>query len=294
MISFDLRTRPFVQLLALLLVGTLAPSVASATVLVQGRLRVLAGPPPYEQIDRTENTGTENSDSGSVSTISGATNTADYDISLDRGWLQTNIAGDNGEASSCDTYCPGSYSGLVHIDLYEGISFTVPAGTYTEGVTASLSGSILGSIHASAGEGGDSNRPNADAYFSVSFGPLFERSYEQVIGGDPTIYVNELFESVVQVVAPGTTYAEETIIAKHLDVHLDIVASMNTSSTALGASGVEYLARFDSLETSDAGVSWESESGVFLAEVPEPSTALLLGSSILTLAALRRRRLHAR
>jgi len=108
-----------------LLTTILAPSPASATVLAQGRLRVLAGPPPYEQIDRTESTGTENSDSGSVSTISGATNSADYDISLDRGWLQANISGDNGEAASCNTYCPGSYNGLVHLDLYEGIHFTL-------------------------------------------------------------------------------------------------------------------------------------------------------------------------
>jgi len=65
---------------------------------------------------------------------------------------------------------------------------------------------------------------------------------------------------------------------------------MNGSSTALGASGVEYLARFYSLEPSDASVLWESESGVFLTEVPEPSTALLFGASLITLVALRRRR----
>lgn len=134
------------------------------------------------------------------------------------------------------------------------------------------------------------NRPNADAYFSVGFGSLFERNYDQVVGGDPTIYVNELFESEVQVVAPGTTYAEETVVTKPLDVHLDVNATMNGSSTALGASGVEYLARFYSLEPSDASVLWESESGVFLTEVPEPSTALLFGASLLTLVALRRRR----
>jgi len=276
------------SLTLLALLAFLLPSLASAAVLAQGRLRVLAGPPPYEEIDNTESVGTENSDSGSVSTISGATNSADYDISLDRGWLQANISGDNGEASSCDTYCPGAYNGFVHLDLYEGIEFTVPAGTYTEGVMATLSGSILGSIHASAGEGADSNRPNADAYFSVSFGPLFERNYEQVIGGYPTIYVDELFESVVQVVAPGTTYAEETVIAKQLNVHLDVYAAMNTTSTALGASGVEYLARFYSLEPSDLSVTWESESGVFLTQVPEPSTALLFGTSLISLAALRR------
>ncbi len=273
-----------------LLTTTLAPLPASAAVLAQGRLRVLAGPLPYEQVDRTESAGTENSDSGSVSTIPGATNSADYDISLDRGWLQANISGDNGEAANCDTYCPGSYNGLVHLDLYEGISFTVPAGTYTEGVTATLSGSILGSIHASAGEGADSNRPNANVYFSVSFGPLFERNYDQVVGGDPTIYVNELFESEVQVVTPGTTYAEETVVTKPLDVHLDVDAFMNGSSTALGASGVEYLARFYLLEPSDASVLWDSESGVFLTAVPEPSTTLLFGAGLIVLVALRRHR----
>jgi len=81
--------------------------------------------------------------------------------------------------------------------------FTVPALTPSPPRAA-----ILGSIHSSAGEGADSNRPNADAYFSVGFGPLFERNYDQVVGGDPAICVNELFESEVQVVAPGTTYAE--------------------------------------------------------------------------------------
>jgi len=83
------------------------------------------------------------------------------------------------------------------------------------------------------------------------------------------------------------TYTEEAILPKYLDAHFDVSASMNPDSTAFGASGIEYLVRFYSLEPSDLSVSWESESGVFLAEVPEPSAVLLFGASLLTLAALR-------
>ena len=82
---------------------------------------------------------------------------------------------------------------------------------------------------------------------------------------------------------------QEITGVKVLTLHHDISTVTGGGPGSRGAEGdFSHSARFLSLETPE-GVTWHSESGVFLSQpIPLPSTMLLLGSGLLGLVGLRR------
>jgi hypothetical protein len=243
----------------------LLPDIAQGSVLAQGELRVLAvasGINP--EVRRTEAAGTENQDAATVSSDYGATNSASYLVSIDRARLESSLSGDNGELPMGSTYYRGAYNGFVDLDLYDDILFTVPAGSYPSGVTATLDLLITGSLSASAGEGQPVNRPRCQGSVYVAFhAQVVDRSYGQLVGGDAPIFVNEPLSLVVDVVPAGANYASETLVTRSLRALVDVAASMNVMSTASGSSQASLNVVFSNPVPSDSRVSWDSSSGAF-------------------------------
>ena len=92
-------------------------------------------------IDRRQETGTEIIDSGWLQGIGGNSAQFQMVVSLDHAYIATYLAGDSGEIG----VDPAGWSSLAsQTDFTERLIFSVPAGDYPAGVTATLTGRIRG------------------------------------------------------------------------------------------------------------------------------------------------------
>jgi hypothetical protein len=267
----------------------MASSPASAVYSTSGRLEALMQS-PYASVDRLENTGTENLDSEFLIGDNNGELRADYIVSLPQGRMDAYLKADGGDIPY-EGVLLGWSNGRIESTFSERIDFTVPAGSYPEGVTVHLDASLVGELQASHGA---PSLPSADANFYFSFALS---DYEKIVvsdhfgpidSDDPVVGVDEDLSGDLILIHPGTNLAQEATLYGSFSTSFTVLVRFPGLSTAGGIAVAELDLSVNSLTTSDPTVTWTSESGVFL--TPEPGLALLQVVSLLILVLLRSRR----
>ncbi len=149
-------------------------------------------------------------------------------------------------------------------DFYDQVTFTCPAGYHPDGLFATMTGIMQGTISSNVGAGAQAQ---CDAYF----GPLRFGTGLLAVGVDEsnTIVVNEDFTLVVELVAPGATLNNP--VQYNHQVKLGIWSGMTWSvdfntgnGWVTGDGDIDFTdgLRITSLTASE-GVLFTSESGAF-------------------------------
>lgn len=159
----------------------------------------------------------------------------------------------------------GNGSGrMENADFYDRITFTAPAGYHPDGLYATMTGYVQGTISSGVGAG-------AQAQCEVYFGPENHKTGLLTVGIDVSdmIVVDEDFTLVVQLVAPGSTLSQDVDYVH--DVRMGLwngqtwSVDYNTGSGYVTGDGdIDFTdgLRITSLTASD-GVTFVSDSGAF-------------------------------
>ncbi len=151
---------------------------------------------------------------------------------------------------------PGDYAANSHgaVHLRDYITFYVPAGYYENGVIATLYGNIKGNLHC------DSSPSGSSFYFEASFGSgnTFQRSQYS-----DEYAINEDFSLIRTIVPAGTTLSTDCEYTHYVYEFLSCSAVEHYGTIGYARADFSNGAKFTGLEVSP-GVSWDSDSGVFL------------------------------
>jgi hypothetical protein len=162
----------------------------------------------------------------------------------------------------------GGTARIEHIEFREEIVFSIPAGTYPDGLYADLSGRIVGTYASAVGAG-------AMIIGWVSLGSsVYDTGILSVGMGDAGSFrIDEPISLTVMLASPGQTFSLLTEITKTLSVYhhrnLCWANEYNTGSGyVIGSSENDFYGgiQITALDPPD-GVTWTSESGVFLSNV---------------------------
>ncbi len=154
------------------------------------------------------------------------------------------------------------------IQFQEVLEFSIPAGTYPDGLYADLSGRIVGMYSSEVGAG-------AQITGWVSLGSAVHDTGILSVGtGDAgSVQVDESFIVTTTLVFPGGSYAVPTKIYRTVSVYfhrnLCWAVEYNTGSGYVtGSAENDFYGgiQITSIDPPD-GVTWTSESGVFLSNV---------------------------
>jgi hypothetical protein len=281
--------RQFVFALVLFMViGFLIPSQAYATYSVGGDLYAYAGP-DGDIVNRSTSGLTASSDSGVSSGSGGAVAVSRYFANLATGSLGTYISGDNPNA---DEYGGGTAAAEASAYFSDVLKLTIPAGTYDNDLYVTLSGYVNGSLSAFGWNGNDneaqarySNVYEIGTFYLLCDGFALQKSDTETYADDSHSVVSttfsQTFDLTTQILVAGEYLTPRT-------VNVPVSASLLGKGTALNFYGCGINADESSSMLSDfystggfssfnvpEGVTWTSDSGVFL--IPEPATLLLLG-----------------
>jgi len=162
-------------------------------------------------------------------------------------------------------------------DFYDRITFTAPEGTHPDGLYATLTGYVHGTLVSTVGAG-------AQCRCMAYFGPEIYDTGLLTTGVDEarTITVDDDFTLVIQIVPPGATLNHPTDYTHQVRLGFwnGIAWSVhyNTGSGYVSGDGdFDFLngLRISGLSASD-GVTWTSESGAFGSEpTAVPDAAVL-------------------
>ena len=162
----------------------------------------------------------------------------------------------------------GGTARVEHIEIREEIEFSIPPGTYPEGLYADLSGRMVGTYTSEVGAG-------AQITGWVAFGSsVFDTGILSVGVGDAgSVRFYEPISITVMLASPGSSYSVLTKVTKILSMahhrNLCWATPYNTGSGyVIGSAENEFYGGIQiyGLDTTD-GVTWTSESGVFLSDV---------------------------
>ena len=211
---------------------------------------------------------------------------ASYFTDLTTGYLGTYVYATDLEPDSYSS-AAGAYADASFSDV---ITFNIPAGTYDNGVYASLTGFANGTLDATGAVGGLHSTVRGLGSFAFgSSGDSYAFSFDETAkgSGPVALVIDETFTLSTELVAPG-----QTVAAGGIQVDRSVTASLEAYGTALHAYGYagvpDYSSilgdfystgGFSALSTAD-GVSWTSDSGVFLSAVPIPAAVWLFGSGL--------------
>jgi len=242
----------------------------------------------------TSNTSLDDWDSLNNTTQSAETR---YFSNLATGLLGTYV--------SASDYAPdrGDYSfhkaeAVAHTSFFDRLRVTIPNDYYEDGLYVSLSGYLSGNLSAS-GVTSSGHTSSADISAQFAFGDE-SRTFDQKITDDSSITINESFTLTSELVAPGTTVEHWS---GSLTETISVSADLGSTGQALhwvyeGAPGSSYAlgdfystGGFTGISMAEE-VSWESDSGVFLAQssvepIPIPGTFLLLGLGLILLVSVK-------
>jgi len=162
----------------------------------------------------------------------------------------------------------GGTARVEHIEFREEITFTIQSGTYPEGLYADLSGRMVGTYASAVGAG-------AQITGWVSFGfSVYDTGILSVGLGDAGSFrIDEPISLTVTLALPGSSFSVLTEITKTLFVshhrNLCWAVEYNTGSGyVIGSSENDFYGGIQiyTIDPPD-GVTWTSESGVFLSTV---------------------------
>ncbi len=162
----------------------------------------------------------------------------------------------------------GGSARVEHIEFREEIAFSIPAGTYPDGLYADLSGRIIGTYGSEVGAG-------AQITGWVSLGSsVYDTGILSVgMGDEGTIRIDEPISLTVTLALPGSSFSVLTEVTKTLSVYhhrnLCWANEYNTGSGyVIGSSEIDFYGGIQiyAIDPPD-GVTWTSESGVFLSTV---------------------------
>jgi hypothetical protein len=192
--------------------------------------------------------------------------------SLVAGWIRGFASGITPENPSGDT--GGIATARARGELNDRLTFTVAPGNYADDVIVSVLGSVNGGFIVTGG-----GSSSARAVFGASFG--IESSDFTWDDEDGSAF-SENFVLSRRLVSGGTTLVDPRVVSVPVSASLHVSGqSSGGGIVSSGTADFSHSARFLAVEVPD-GVTWESESGLFL--VPEPGTALLLTFGLTGLA----------
>ncbi len=225
--------------------------------------------------------------------LHGELSVARYLADLTSGRLGTYV---RGYKPPVDFANPQGAGGQAQVNCWDTLRFTVPAGQYPSGLVATLRGRLTGNLMAVGhGEDGDSS---AGLYALVVFQgagspPGSDHRWVYNVGVGPDVSPRVLSEAFVVstwLAMPGDNY----ILPRTTQV--SFAARLEGSASAVGwtapGQGAEAVSDFGGsvqllAVESPPGVTWTSDSGVFLAGSPGPAprlTVRLVAPHLLELA----------
>ncbi len=169
-----------------------------------------------------------------------------------------------------EPYSYWSGTGRVeHVAFKDEITFTVPAGTYPDGVEVRLHGWLTGSISSVVG-----GSAQVSCYANLG-ADMFETGL-QAIGNAETgsMPFTRFFACRQQLVAPGQVLASESSYTREVRAHIHRAwtssAWINPGDGWTTGHGTDDFSEGIQITTlwTPPGVTWTSDSGVFLNQVP--------------------------
>lgn len=271
-------------------------NAAYASYSVTGNIYAYAsGGGPLIDRDADADPHTSLTDYGVSNGSSGSVAKAKYFANLATGWLGTYVYGYSPKAN---TYEGGAASAASLVSFNDTISLTIPAGDYASDLYVTLHGFLNGHLVASGGIGDLESNVAQVGNFRIGSGlggDEFVFPVTRVHSSDGELTISESFELSAPILRGGLTLTTPQTVT--VLVNASIKGSGSALSTyPYGSEITSMLSDFYSTGGFTAfdipeGVTWTSDSGVFLSQapIPLPPSFVLFSFGLLSLMRFRKK-----